>query len=121
MKAFHFVLTFAALLFAFTASAMHHRQVQAIVVSISSDYGNIKTNVGADGIATLGIEQGKSFSIGFNGKEFKVYFGATYSDVPRGDWIAFVTETGTLQLARNYENAGVTIGVAEGDIITIYN
>ncbi|MEX0943099.1 MAG: SAM hydroxide adenosyltransferase [Pseudomonadales bacterium] len=103
------------------ASAMHHRQVIAVVESVSMDFGNIETNVGTEALESLGLTQGDSFTVQFGERQFKTTLGETYSDVPQGDWIAFITETGKLQIARNYENAAVTLGVKTGDSITLFN
>lgn len=121
MKIFAYTIV---LLLAFAVApvdAGHHRQFKAEVSAISDDHGNIDTNAGAEAIAELQLQKGKSFPVGFGDKEFKVYFGDTYSDVPRGDWVAFVTEGGTLRIARNFEDAAATLGVKVGDTITLFN
>lgn len=103
------------------AFSMHHRQVSATVDAVSLDFGNIETSVGADALETLGLSRGDSFGVEFGDRKFEVYLGETYSDVPQGDWIAFIAETGKLRIARNYENAAVTLGVKAGDTITLFN
>ena len=45
--------------------------------------------------------------------------GTTYSDVPRGGWVALLNRDGTLRIARNLENAGETLGAKAGDRLFI--
>jgi len=110
-----------AVLIACAASASHHRHVDGVVRAIMSDYGNIDTSFEPADLQSIGVAKGDTFTVGFGDKEFEVYLGDTYSDVPRGDWVAFITADGKLRIARNFENAAQTLGVKEGDKITLFN
>ena len=57
--------------------------------------------------------------MGFADKSFSVYLASTYSDVPEGDWVAFMTAEGYLKIARNGANANQTLGCKKGDTISI--
>ncbi|MBD3648002.1 MAG: SAM-dependent chlorinase/fluorinase [Pseudomonadales bacterium] len=94
-------------------------EVTVEVVSISADYGNIDTDAGLGQVEALKLENGDTFKVRFKDREFPVTLGTTYSDVPEGDWVAFVTDSGSLRIARNYENAAGTLGVREGDRIIL--
>lgn len=107
--------------FAFPAAAKHHRQAEAEVLLVSEEYGNIETNATAETLTALGLEKGDTFPVAFGDTEVRVYLGDTYSDVPRGDFVAFITDQGNLRIARNYENAATALGVSTGDTITLFN
>jgi len=121
VKTISVLLATALLVCATNVTAKHHRQYRAEVVHISEEYGNIETNATAAALEEIGLSAGDSFPVGFDGKEVRVYLGTTYSDVPRGDWVAFITEAGNLRLARNFENAATTLGVEVGDTLVLYN
>ncbi|XOV86001.1 MAG: SAM hydroxide adenosyltransferase [Pseudomonadota bacterium] len=121
MNMHQFAITLVALLLAFGVAAKHHRQVITEVVYISDDYGNVAVDAGAEALAELALSRGDTFTVGFGEKEFPIYFGETFSDVPRGDWVAFLTPAGNLLIARNYENAADTLGVSVGDKVTLFN
>lgn len=108
-----------SLLLAPALAADHHRQVKGNVAAIGAEYGNIDTDLAVSDLEPLGLQKGDSFSVSFGDKTFAVYLGTTYSDVPRGDWVAFVTEMGNLRIARNFENAATTLGVEQGDTIIL--
>lgn len=119
MKLLQFALLMTSVLLAQALFADDHRQVTGNVAAISAEYGNIDTDLAVSDLEPLELEQGDTFSVSFGDKTFAVYLGTTYSDVPRGDWVAFVTEMGNLRIARNFENAATTLGVEQGDAITL--
>lgn len=94
-------------------------EVSGEILRVSADYGNIDTDIGLGQVDELKLEKGDTFRIRFKDREFQVTLGTTYSDVPEGDWVAFVTDFGNLRIARNFENAAETLGVREGDRITL--
>ena len=93
--------------------------VAAQVEAISEEFGNLDTNVPWEQVVELGLEQGSKFTIRFGDKRFEVALGTTYGDVERGAWVGFITDAGTLRLARNFDNAADTLGCKVGDTITI--
>lgn len=121
MKTAYLPILLIACLFAIGVNAGHHRNVQGTVVAIDDEYGNIETDLGPAAIEELGLSMGDTFPVGAGDNEVKVYLGSTYSDVPRGDWVAFITSGGNLQIARNFENAAATLDVKVGDTITLFN
>jgi S-adenosylmethionine hydrolase len=121
MKALQVYALAAMLLVAMAAVAGHHRQVTGNVAYVGEEYGNIDTDITPERLVDLEVGKGDTFTVGFGDKEFEVYLGDTYSDVPKGDWIAFINSSGTLRIARNFDNAAETLGVVVGDEITLYN
>ncbi|MDZ7684049.1 MAG: SAM hydroxide adenosyltransferase [Gammaproteobacteria bacterium] len=121
MRTLSIALVTIALVLAGTATAKHHRQAAAEVMRIDEQHGNIDTNATAETLDELDLSTGDSFPVRFGDREVTVYLGETYSDVPRGDWIAFITGGGNLRIARNFEDAASTLGVEAGDTITLFN
>lgn len=81
--------------------------------------GNILTEFVAADLERLGIKKGDMFRVSFGDKTVTVLLGTTYSDVPKGEWIAFVQAEGLLKIARNWEDAAGTLGCKEGDELCI--
>ncbi len=121
MKTIALILMAALAAAPMTLAAKHHRQASAEVMRVDENHGNIDTNASADTLAELEISKGASFPVSFGDTEVMVYFSDTYSDVPRGDWVAFITSYGNLRIARNYDDAAKALGVKVGDVITLYN
>ena len=91
----------------------------ATVTGTSESFGNIYTQFVSADLQRLGITPGSYFVVGKGDKAFKVQLGKTYSDVPRGHWVAFITAEGILKIARNFENASKTLTCKPGDRIFI--
>jgi pimeloyl-ACP methyl ester carboxylesterase len=82
---------------------------------ISQSYGNLYTDLVESDLSKLGIIKGSSFTVSHGDDTVTVMLGASYSDVPRGDWIGLFNSEGLLQIARNFENAARTLGCRQGD------
>ena len=91
----------------------------AKVTKVSNVYGNFDTEFTKADLKKAGIEKGKKFVVKFGKKRYDVYYGDTYFNVPRGEWIAFVTADGYLKIARNFADAIKLLGCKEGDTIFI--
>ncbi len=93
----------------------------AMVIGFSPEYGNIYTQFVESDLNRLGVKAGGMFTVGFGEKEFRVKLGVDYSDVPRGDWIAYydAREGKTLKIARNFANASKQLGCLAGSTIYI--
>lgn len=106
--------------FALGAFAADATSIKGQVTAIDPDYGNIDTDLTPDAVVSLKAKQGDTITIAHGDKHFSVYLGTTYSDVPKGDWVAFLTTTGNIRFARNYDNAAKALGVKTGDTIELY-
>jgi S-adenosylmethionine hydrolase len=103
-----------------SVAASRDGRLYAKVTEVSESYGNLYTQfVGAD-LATLGIKPRGRFMVAKGDKSFAVLLATTYGDVPRGEWVAFITADGTLEIARNFANAAETLGCKAGDEICIF-
>ena len=89
------------------------------IVEVGAEYGNLETSLVAADLIHLGLAKGKTFTAVCNGNEISVVLGDTYSDVPEGDWIAFINWEGKLRLARNLRNASEALSATVGDAVTI--
>lgn len=89
----------------------------AKVTGFSPAYGNTYTEFVTSDLNRLGVKKGDMFTVGLGKKEYPIKLGATYGDVPRGDWVAFFEADGFLKIARNFANAAETLGCKEGDMI----
>jgi pimeloyl-ACP methyl ester carboxylesterase len=91
----------------------------AKVKSIHPAFGNLETEFIEKDLNALGIVKKTYFQLIFKDKTLKVFYGTAYSDVPKGEWIALLTANGTIEIARNFKNAGDTLGCKKGDRIFI--
>ena len=81
------------------------------VNSIDSTFGNLSTTfVGADW-TRLGIAIGQIFHLEINGKVYQASLVSTYTDVPKGHWLAFRSADGYFTIAINFDNAAQRAGV----------
>ena len=96
-------------------------QLQGKIEAINPKFGNIDTSLTSADLKKLGLQRGDSFKLAVNGKRVDIYLGYTYSDVPKGDWVAFITKGDKLRIARNLANAAKTLGAKIGDSVTLYH
>ena len=89
------------------------------IAQVGEEYGNLETSLVASDLVHLGLAKGDTFTAVCNGNEISVVLGDTYSDVPEGDWIAFINWEGKLRLARNLRNASEALSATAGDAVTI--
>ena len=89
------------------------------VTKIHPSYGNLNPEFIEADLKTLRLAPNSHFQVKFREKSFKVFLGTTYSDVPRGEWVAFLTAEGNLKIARNFANAAKALGCQSGDMIFI--
>jgi hypothetical protein len=93
----------------------------AVIKYIHPVYGNMEIDLIEKDLKKLEIQKGTSFKLTFKDKQVNVFWGDAYGDVPKGEWVAFVTANGILEVARNFENAGKTLGCKVDDKIFIKN
>lgn len=89
------------------------------VIAINPEWGNIDTAFVYPDLERLGISKGTVFTVQFEGKSFRVMMGNIYDDVPKGEWVAFITAEGFLRIARNLDSAAKLLGCKPGDNIII--
>ena len=82
-------------------------------------YGNIYTNFVKDDLEKLGINLSDSFEISHKQQTHNITYAKAYSDVPYGEWVAFIDPEGYVQVSRNYANASETLGANIGEPLLI--
>jgi len=117
MSKFAFLLAFCLLLPA-TGLAEHH-MVSGEVAVVSEEYGNLDTNIMQKPFEATGVKQGDFFTATVGDKSARVLYGKTYSDVKKGEWIAFITDYGNLRIARSFASAAEGLSASQGDPITV--
>ena len=91
-------------------AAFRDGRAYAKVTHITGGFGNIPTEFVQADMERLGIQPGSHFTVGRADKEFRVFYGKQYADVPKGEWVAFITADGALLIARNLDNAAKALG-----------
>jgi hypothetical protein len=91
------------------------------ITRIHPKYGNLDTEFTPSDAERIGLKKGEPFTLRFGDKQFKVLLGATFSDVPKGEWIAFFQQDGLLKIARNFESAAALLGCKVGEMIFLAN
>ena len=80
---------------------------------------SLRTEFIPEDLARLGIEKGERFLFKYGDFTSEPLYGTGYSDVEKGDWIAFKLATGYLRIARNFANAAEAAGWSVGDTVAI--
>ncbi len=91
----------------------------AVIKYIHPVYGNMHIDFIEKDLKKLGIQKKTTFKLTFKDKQVNVFWGDAYGDVPKGEWVAFVTANGILEVARNFEDAAKTLGCKVNDKIFI--
>ncbi len=82
-------------------------------------YGNITLDFQSADFKQLGLARGDSFTLRGGAKSARVKLGQTYSDVARGEWVAFFDAEDRLLVAINRGNAADELGVKLGDLVSV--
>jgi len=82
-------------------------------------YGNITLDFQTADFERLGIRPGATFTLTAGAKSVQVRLASTYTDVPRGEYVAFFDAEDRLLVAINRGNAAEALGVKVGDILAV--
>lgn len=90
-------------------------------VSHVDHWGNLITNIPQDLVDESDLLPGNPIEIDFGDEAVKVEgtFGTTYSDVPEGEWAAFVSSLGRLEIAINMASASDALGIEAGTEVRV--
>ncbi len=89
------------------------------VTEIASAYGNVRLDAQPADFAALGILQFHYFALRVGDKTYRVRYARDFSEVKRGEWVAFPDADGFTWLSRNFENAAATAGLAIGSKLSV--
>jgi len=82
-------------------------------------WGNLVTNIPHHLADEAGLAPNDSIEIAVGGNVVEAAFGSTYSDVPRGEMVAFVGFMGSLEIAINMDSAAEDLGASAGDSVRV--
>lgn len=94
-----------------TAAKLDERGLNATVIATDGPFGNLVTNVDADDFLKLGYSRGQEVPVTVGGKEVKMKFVKTFSDVPVNDPLLYIDSRGHLGLAVNQDSFVEKYGV----------
>jgi len=84
-------------------------------LQIDPVYGNVHTRYVQADFDRLGIAKGSAFTVRFNDREHRILLGGAYSDVQKGELVAFFMHDGRLQIACNMASAAALLGCRQGE------
>jgi S-adenosylmethionine hydrolase len=93
------------------AARSDDRGVTAEVIATDGPFGNLVTNLDADDFLKLGYQRGQDVAVKVGGKEMKIKFVRTFSDVAVGQPLLYIDSRGHLGLAVNQGSFSAAYGV----------
>jgi S-adenosylmethionine hydrolase len=93
------------------AATLDDRGLSATVIATDGPFGNLVTNVDAEDFLKLGYQRGQEVPVTVGGKELKMKFVRTFSDVPLGQPLLYIDSRGHLGLAVNQNSFAAIYGV----------
>jgi S-adenosylmethionine hydrolase len=96
---------------ALKAARLDDRGVTAEVIATDGPFGNLVTNLDAEDFLKLGYQHGQDVPVKVGGKEMKIKFVRTFSDVAVGQPLLYIDSRGHLALAVNQGSFAARFGV----------
>jgi S-adenosylmethionine hydrolase len=93
------------------AATVDDHGLHATVIATDGPFGNLVTNVNAEDFLKLGYQRGQEVPVNVAGKDMKIKFVKTFSDVPLGQPLLYVDSRGHIALAVNQNSFAATYGV----------
>ena len=93
------------------AATLNDRGLNATVIATDGPFGNLVTNVDADDFFKLGYQHGQEVPVTVGGREMKMKFVKTFSDVPLNEPLLYIDSRGHLGLAVNQNSFAAVYGV----------
>lgn len=82
-------------------------------------YGNVTLDFQTSDLTELGLKPGDSFRLSRGDKTVSVKYGRTYSDVAKGEWVAFFDGEDRLLVALHSANAADALGIKVGEVARV--
>ena len=92
-------------------ATLDERGLSATVIATDGPFGNLVTNVDAEDFLKLGYSRGQDVPVSVGGREMKIKFVRTFSDVPLGQALLYIDSRGHLALAVNQNSFAAMYGV----------
>jgi S-adenosylmethionine hydrolase len=93
------------------AARLDERGATAEVIATDGPFGNLVTNLDAEDFLKLGYQRGQDVPVTVGGKEMKIKFVRTFSDVALGQPLLYIDSRGHLALAVNQGSFAAVYGV----------
>jgi S-adenosyl-L-methionine hydrolase (adenosine-forming) len=93
------------------AAKLDEGGLNATVIATDGPFGNLVTDVDADDFLKLGYQRGQEVPVTVGGREMKIKFVKTFSDVPLNQPLLYIDSRGRLGLAVNQNSFAATYGV----------
>lgn len=93
------------------AATIDDHGLSATVIAIDGPFGNLITNVDAEDFMKLGYEHGQEVPLTLGGREMKIKFVKTFSDVPLHEPLLYVDSRGHMAIALNQKSFAETFGI----------
>jgi S-adenosylmethionine hydrolase len=93
------------------AARLDDRGATAEVIATDGPFGNLVTNLDADDFLKLGYQRGQEIPVKLGGKEMKIKFVRTFSDVPLKQPLLYIDSRGHFALAVNQGSFAAAYGV----------
>jgi S-adenosylmethionine hydrolase len=93
------------------AAKLDDRGLSASVIATDGPFGNLVTNIDGDDFRKLGYTLGQEVLVKVGGKEMKIKFVKTFSDVPLHQPLLYIDSRGHLGLALNQDSFAKTYGI----------
>jgi S-adenosylmethionine hydrolase len=93
------------------AATLDDRGLNAMVIATDGPFGNLVTNVDAEDFRKLGYQHGQEVPLTVAGKEMRIKFVKTFSDVPLGEPLLYIDSRGHLAMAVNQKSFADTYGI----------
>jgi S-adenosyl-L-methionine hydrolase (adenosine-forming) len=92
-------------------ATLDDRGLKATVIATDGPFGNLVTNIDADDFLKLGYQRGQVVPVTVGGREMKMRFVKTFSDVPLNEPLLYIDSRGHLGLAVNQTSFAATYGI----------
>jgi hypothetical protein len=93
------------------AATLDEHGISATVIATDGPFGNLVTDIDADDFFKLGYQRGQEVPIALGGKEMKIRFAKTFSDVPLNQPLLYVDSRGHMALAVNQGSFAAVYGI----------
>jgi len=102
-----------------TTAKVDERGLSAEVIATDGPFGNLVTNIHAEDFLRLGYSRGQVVSVMIGGKEMKIPFVRTFSDVPLNHPLMYIDSRGRLGFAVNQASFASIYGIKPPQAIFI--
>jgi len=93
------------------AARVDDRGATAEVIATDGPFGNLVTNLDAEDFLKLGYQRGQEVAVKIGGKEMKIKFVRTFSDVALGQPLLYIDSRGRFAMAVNQGSFAAVYGV----------